>query len=47
MKNERRAKIIELIGQYPIETQEELAERLEKSGFSRDAGKPYRVISES
>ena len=33
MKNERRAKIIELIGQYPIETQEELAERLEKSGF--------------
>lgn len=33
MKNERRAKIIELCGQYPIETQEELAERLEKSGF--------------
>lgn len=33
MKIERRAKIIELIGQYPIETQEELAERLEKAGF--------------
>lgn len=33
MKIERRAKIIELIGQYPIETQDELAERLEKAGF--------------
>ena len=27
MKLERRAKIIELIGRYEIETQEELAER--------------------
>ena len=33
MKAERRAKIIELIGKYPIETQEELAERLEEAGF--------------
>lgn len=33
MKIERRAKIIELIGKYPIETQEELAEMLEKNGF--------------
>ena len=33
MKTERRSKIIELIGKYPIETQEELAERLEQAGF--------------
>lgn len=33
MKAERRAKIIELIGKYPIETQEELGEQLEKAGF--------------
>ncbi|MDD7404239.1 MAG: arginine repressor [Butyribacter sp.] len=33
MKMERRAKIIDLIGKYPIETQEELAERLEQAGF--------------
>ena len=33
MKAERRAKIIELIGKYPIETQEELAEHLEEAGF--------------
>lgn len=33
MKIERRGKIIELIGKYPIETQEELAERLEEAGF--------------
>ena len=33
MKIERRSKIIELIGKYPIETQEELAERLEQAGF--------------
>lgn len=33
MKAERRSKIIELIGKYPIETQEELAERLEQAGF--------------
>ena len=34
MKLERRSKIIELIGKYQIETQEELAERLEQSGYS-------------
>lgn len=34
MKMERRSKIIELIGKYQIETQEELGERLEKAGFS-------------
>jgi transcriptional regulator of arginine metabolism len=33
MKKERRGKIIELIGEYPIETQEELAQRLEEAGF--------------
>ena len=33
MKKERRAKIIELIGQYQIETQDELAEKLEEAGF--------------
>lgn len=34
MKINRHAKIIELIGKYNIETQEELAERLNKDGFS-------------
>ena len=34
MKLERRAKIIELIGRYEIETQEELAERLQQAGYS-------------
>lgn len=33
MKVSRHAKIIELITQYDIETQEELAERLNQSGF--------------
>ena len=33
MKVSRHAKIIELISQYNIETQEELAERLNASGF--------------
>ena len=33
MKPERHAKIIELIGQYAVETQEELAERLNGAGF--------------
>lgn len=33
MKRERHAKIIELIGMYAIETQEELAEKLNASGF--------------
>ena len=34
MKVERRSKIIELIGKYQIETQEELADRLEQAGYS-------------
>ena len=34
MKLERRSKIIELIGKYQIETQEELGERLEQEGFT-------------
>lgn len=33
MKRERHAKIIELIGMYAIETQEELAEKLNAAGF--------------
>ncbi|MCI8416069.1 MAG: arginine repressor [Lachnospiraceae bacterium] len=33
MKLERHSKIIELIGQYEIETQEELALRLNQAGF--------------
>ena len=33
MKLERHAKIIELIGKYAIETQEELASRLNEAGF--------------
>ena len=34
MKLERRSKIIELIGKYQIETQEELGERLEQEGYT-------------
>lgn len=34
MKTKRHAKIIELIGQYEIETQEELAQRLIEAGFN-------------
>ena len=33
MKVERHSKIVELIGKYEIETQEELAEKLNQSGF--------------
>lgn len=33
MKVERHSKIVELIGKYEIETQEELAERLNAAGF--------------
>ena len=33
MKLERHSKIVELIGKYEIETQEELAERLKESGY--------------
>lgn len=38
MKNERRAKIIELIGQYPIENAGRACRETGKIGFSRDAG---------
>ena len=34
MKVERHSKIVELIGKYEIETQEELAERLNEAGFN-------------
>ena len=33
MKGNRHQKIIELVGQYEIETQEELADRLKEAGF--------------
>ena len=33
MKVERHSKIVELIGKYEIETQEELAEYLNKAGY--------------
>lgn len=33
MKVERHSKIVELIGKYEIETQEELAERLNNEGY--------------
>ena len=33
MKNQRQEKILELINEYSIETQEELVERLEAAGF--------------
>ncbi|MGI6017885.1 MAG: arginine repressor [Marvinbryantia sp.] len=33
MKIERHAKIVEIINQYDIETQEELADRLKQAGF--------------
>ena len=38
MKVSRHAKIIELISQYDIETQEELAEYLNNAGFKVSAG---------
>ena len=34
MKVNRHAKIVELVNQYHIETQEELAERLNQAGFN-------------
>ena len=34
MKLERHSKIVELIGKYNIETQEELAEYLNKEGYN-------------
>ena len=38
MKVDRHSKIVELIGKYQIETQEELAEYLKKGRIPCDAG---------
>ena len=38
MKLERHSKIVELIGKYEIETQEELAEKLTQAGFNVSPG---------
>ncbi len=46
MKTERHAKIIDLIGRYEIETQEELAELLEKEGFAVTQATVSRDIRE-
>lgn len=46
MKIQRHAKIIELINQYDIETQEELADRLNKSGFQVTQATVSRDIRE-
>ena len=46
MKLERHAKIIELIGQYAVETQEELAERLNGAGFKVTQATVSRDIRE-
>lgn len=46
MKRERHAKIIELIGRYAIETQEELAERLNETGFQVTQATVSRDIRE-
>ena len=41
MKLERHSKIVELIGKYEIETQEELAERLKQAGYKGHAGNGF------
>jgi transcriptional regulator of arginine metabolism len=46
MKLERHSKIVELIGRYEIETQEELAEYLNKAGFSVTQATVSRDIRE-
>ncbi len=46
MKPERHAKIIEIIGQYAVETQEELAERLNGAGFKVTQATVSRDIRE-
>lgn len=46
MKRRRLAKIIELIGQYDIETQEELADRLQQEGFQVTQATVSRDIRE-
>ncbi len=46
MKLERHSKIVELIGKYEIETQEELAEHLKASGFQVTQATVSRDIRE-
>ena len=49
MKVNRHAKIIELISKFQIETQEELADHLNKEGFKRlseDKKVNFEVISD-
>ena len=46
MKVERHSKIVELIGKYEIETQEELAEYLTKEGFQVTQATVSRDIRE-
>lgn len=46
MKNQRHAKIVELIQQYDIDTQEELASRLKQSGFKVTQATVSRDIRE-
>ncbi len=46
MKSERHAKIVELIGKYQIETQEELARLLNENGFSVTQATVSRDIKE-
>ena len=46
MKLERHSKIVELIGKYEIETQEELAERLKQAGYKVTLATVSRDIRE-
>lgn len=46
MKNARQLKILEIIDAYPIETQEELAEKLFESGFKATQATISRDIKE-
>ena len=46
MKVERHSKIVELIGKYSIETQEELADYLNKAGFNVSQARVSRDIRE-
>ena len=46
MKTERHSKIVELIGKYEIETQEDLADRLNQEGFNVTQATVSRDIRE-
>ena len=46
MKTERHSKIVELIGKYDIETQEDLADRLNQEGFNVTQATVSRDIRE-